>query len=209
MLKYNNNYPKIWFQLFSFPGNLELYRKQILERKQKKLEGEYKSYQIALENLQEETGIIYMHLDAGSLPEVQLELFDKIRVRHHLSADAFQFYIQKKGIPFYPKLETLIQQGQLQQAKIALDEMTAYLKKRCQKQIADKDNGIWRNFAFCEEHPFQIDIGQFVYDPSLSSEKGSQENLLLFTREFRNWLKNLDPTLENYFTQSLSCPEAL
>ncbi|MBX9923380.1 MAG: hypothetical protein K2Y01_04660 [Rhabdochlamydiaceae bacterium] len=209
LLKYNNNYPKIWFQLFSFPGNLELYRKQILERKQKKLEGEYKSYQIALENLQEETGIIYMHLDAGSLPEVQLELFDKIRVRHHLSADAFQFYIQKKGIPFYPKLETLIQQGQLQQAKIALDEMTAYLKKRCQKQIADKDNGIWRNFAFCEEHPFQIDIGQFVYDPSLSSEKGSQENLLLFTREFRNWLKNLDPTLENYFTQSLSCPEAL
>jgi hypothetical protein len=209
LLKYNNNYPKIWFRLFPFPGKLDLYRKQTLERKQKKLEGEYKSYQIALENLQEETGIIYFHLDAGTLPDVQLELFDKIRVRHHLSADSYQFYIQKKGVPFYPKLEAMIREGHLQQAKMVLDEMTVYLKKRCQKQISDKDNGIWRNFAFHEQHPFQIDIGQFIYDPSLKVPKQVEISLLFFTKDFRSWLQNLDPSLENYFVQSLLCPETL
>lgn len=208
LLKYNNNYPKIWFRIFPFPGNLDLYRKQTLARKQKKLEGEYKSYQIALENLQEETGIVYFHLDAGTLPNVHLELFDKIRVRHRLPADSFQFYIQKKGSPFYPKLESMIRGRQIQQAKIALDEMSTYLKKRCQKNITDKDNGIWRNFAFYEQQPFQIDIGQFIYDPSLNAPKQVEETLLFFTKDFRNWLKILDPVLESYFTQSLSCPES-
>ncbi len=209
LLKYNNNYPKIWFRLLPFPGNLELYREQILARKQKKLEGEYKSYQIALKDLKEETGIVYIHLDAGSLPGgIHLELYDKIRVQHILPADAFQFYIQKKGTPFYPKLELMIKEGQLQQAQSVLEEMASYLKKRCQKQITDKDNGIWRNFAFCDEHPFQIDIGQFIYDPSLSNPGQPLENLLFFTRDFRTWLKSQAPSLENYFVQALSCPEA-
>lgn len=207
MLKYNNNYPKIWFRLFPFPGKLEQYRQLLIARKKNKLKGEYKSYQIALQDLQEETGIIYVHLDAGTLPGLQLEIFDKIQIRHYLQADAFQFYIQKKGTPFYPKLESLIKQGQIQEVKVALEEMSSYLKKRCLKQISDKDDGIWRNFAFYENHPFQVDIGQFLYDPSLSSEQSTEENLLFFTKDFRNWLRNISPALESYFLQVLTCPE--
>ncbi len=209
LLKYNNNYPKIWFRLFQFPGSLEQYRKQLLETKQKKLEAEYTSYKIALESLQEETGIIYFHLDAKSLPNVQLKLFDKIGVLHHLPADKLQFYIQKKGLPFYPQLETMIYKGQKQQVKLVLEEMASYLRKRCEKKITDKDHGIWRNFAFYENHPFQIDTGQFIHDSSLNSPKQTEINLLFFTREFRDWLSKIDPALEIYFKELLSCSETL
>ena len=205
LLKYNNNYPRIWFRLFPFPLKLELYRQEQISKKQKKLEGEYRSYQIALKDLQQETGIFYVHLDKGSLPsDIQLEIFDKINMHYVLSADAFQFYIQKKGTPFYPGFRKMIQESRFEEAKKALDELSSYLIKRCQKKITDKDKGIWRNFAFHQEHPFQIDIGQFIYDPTLLSENAYQQNLLLFTKDFRNWLETLNPSLADYFTQKLT-----
>ncbi len=207
-LKYNNNYPKIWFRLFSFPLGLETYRQQLISNKNEKLKTEYESYRIALQDLRRETGILYVHLDKGTLSNVQLELFDKINVRHILPADSFQFYIQKKGTPFYPKLLELVTSGKLEEAKKALDELSSYLINRCQKKITDKDAGIWRNFAFYKNHPFQIDIGQFSLDDSLVSEENYTQNLLSFTRGFRAWLENLNPSLAEHFNQSLVLSES-
>ncbi len=204
LLKYNNNYPRIWFRLFPFPFGLEIYRQEKIAKKLKKLRNEYKSYQIALTNLQQETGILYVHLDSGTLPDIQLKVFDKIKVLHNFPADNFQFYIQKKGTPFYPELKKMVTEGDLDKARESLDEMACYLIKRCKKNIIDKDNGIWRNFAFFQGHPFQIDIGQFSYDYFIFSESDYKKNLMEFTRDFRNWLKTLNPSLEEHFTRSLN-----
>lgn len=203
ILKYNNNYPRIWFRLFPFPFGFESYRQKKIALKQKKLDGEYNSYQIALEHLSEETGIIYFHLHSGLLKGVNLQIEDKIHIHHTLNADSFQFYIQKKGTPLCPTFAKLVQEGKLEEAKTAINEMVSYLFKRSQKQIIDKDNGIWRNFAFYQGHPFQIDIGQFCYDPLFSSHKQHQENLIKFTEDFRNWLNTLSPDLANYFAERL------
>ncbi len=207
LLKYNNNYPKIWFRLFPFPLGLETYRQQLISKKTEKLKIEYESYRIALKDLKQETGIFYVHLDKGTLPDVHLELFDKINVHHILPADSFQFYIQKQGSPFYPRLLELVRSGKREEAERALDELSSYLIKRCQKKITDKDAGIWRNFAFYRNHPFQIDIGQFSVDDSLVSEESYTQNLLSFTRGFRAWLENLDPSLAEHFNKSLTLSE--
>ncbi len=204
LLKYNNNYPKIWFRLFPFPLGFEAYRKQQISKKTEKLKMEYESYRIALKDLKQETGILYVHFDKDTLPDVHLELFDKINVHHILPADSFQFYIQKQGTPFYPKLLELVKSGKLEEAQLALSELSSYLIKRCQKKITDKDAGIWRNFAFHKNHPFQIDIGQFSLDDSLVSEEDYRQNLLFFTRGFRTWLENLNPSLAEHFNQSLT-----
>jgi hypothetical protein len=207
LLKYNNNYPRIWFRLFPFPFGLETYRLDKIAKKLKKLQNEYKSYEIALKNLKEETGILYVHLDGGTLPDIELQLFDKINIKHSFPADNFQFYIQKKGVPFYPELEKMAAEKNHDKARKSLDDLACYLIKRCEKHIIDKDDGIWRNFAFFEGHPFQIDIGQFCYDHSVVSQKNYQKNLLAFTQDFRNWLKGLNPTLEEHFLQAINSPQ--
>ncbi len=207
LLKYNNNYPRIWFRLVPFPFGFESYRKAQISRKVEKLKKEYESYRIALRDLKQETGILYMHFDKGSLPGIQLKVSDKINIHHELSADTFQFYIQKKGTPLYPGFKKMIKAGKIEEAQKALDELSSYLIRRCEKKITDKDNGIWRNFAFDEGHPFQIDIGQFIDDPSLTSEQAYQKNLLFFTRDFRSWLETLNPSLAEHFTKSITLAE--
>ena len=209
LLKYNNNYPLFLFRLCPFPFGFEKERQAVLTKKRGKLMGEYKSYQIALENLSVETGLLYFHLDQHTLPNAQLQLVDKLHILHTIPADSVQFYIQKKGTALYPEFLRMIELQQLDQAKQSLDEITAYLLKRCQKQITDKDDGIWRNFAFCEGHPFQIDIGQFCYDPTLISTADYQKNLLFFTKDFRNWLTQTEPSLAQYFSHTLETLHAM
>ena len=203
LLKYNNNYPRIWFTLIPFPFGLESYRQEKLAKKQKKLDGEYASYDIARQELKEETGILYFHLNKNTLPDLKLHIQDKLHISHILKADSYQFYIQKKGTPFYPELEQMIQEGKLETAKASLDEMLSYLFKRCKKQITDGDDGIWRNFAFQKTHPFQIDIGQFSYAPSLCTQEAYEQDLLFFTKDFRNWLSKTSPELSLYFTNAI------
>ncbi|MBM3197716.1 MAG: hypothetical protein FJZ58_00475 [Chlamydiae bacterium] len=204
LLKYNNNYPKIWFSLFPFPFAMESYRQEKLMKKRQKLAEEYTSYQIALEQLPEETGIVYFHINQGTLKGATLHIEDKLGIHHFLSADSYQFYIQKKGTPFYPGLQTMIQERQFDQAKVALTEFVSYLVKRCKKNITDGDAGIWRNFAFQENgSPFQIDIGQFAYMPSSCSWKDHQQDLLLFTAGFRDWLDKNDPSLAEHLVQTI------
>lgn len=203
LLKYNNNYPRIWFSISSFPFGLEIFRQKKLAKKQKKLQGEYKSYQIAREELASETGILYFHLNQGSLPKATLLIEDKLGIVHTLAADKYQFYIQKKGSPFYPELRHMIEQKQFEIAREAISELVTYLFKRCKKKITDGDDGIYRNFAFQNGHPFQIDIGQFSYNDSLCSEKDYQKDLMFFTKDFRNWLEKNSPALAEHLVNSI------
>lgn len=206
LLKYNNNYPKIWFRLFPFPFGLEKYRQEKFEKKAKKLRGEYSSYQIALQDLKEETGIVYFHLHENTLPNVTIQIKDKLNILHVLKADCYQFYIQKKGSSFYPGLLEMIRSGKTEQAKEVLNELVSYLFKRCHKQITDGDDGIHRNFAFQDGHPFQIDIGQFSYNPSLGSSQEQRQDLLFFTKDFHRWLLENSPDLADYLIQSITQP---
>lgn len=204
LLKYNNNYPRMLFRLVPFPFGLESYRQEKLARKLKKLKGEYASYDIAMQELKEETGILYFHLQSETLPNLKLHIKDKLQIQHHLSADSYQFYIQKKGTPFYPGLEQMINEGKLETAKLAIDNMVSFLFKRCQKKITDGDDGIWRNFAFQGSLPFQIDIGQFSYDPSLCTTDDYKNDILFFTKDFRNWLSKTNPELSEYCMNAIS-----
>lgn len=204
LLKYNNNYPRIWFALFPFPFGLESYRQANLQRKQMRLDAEYRSYQIALEELPEETGLIYFHLHQGGLKNITLHLQDKLGISHFLNADQYQFYIQKKGTPFYPALEKMIHENRIDEAKLALTEFSSYLLRRCKKGINDGDAGICKNFAFQDlSHPFQIDIGQFSYDLSIAQPEISRKNLLIFTDGFVKWLDQNKPELAEYLIKSI------
>lgn len=204
LLKYNNNTPKIWFRLFPFPFGFEKQRQEKIAKKAEKLKSEYASYTIALNDLKTETGIVYFHLDKGTLANTFLQIQDKLHISHCLDADSYEFYIQKKGTPFYPKFEKLIEDKNFAEAKAILSQLVSYLFKRCDKKITDGDDGIWRNFAFQDNEPFQIDIGQFSYHESLSSLEEQKKDLLLFTKDFREWLEKTSPYLAEYLLNTIT-----
>ena len=203
LLKYNNNYPKIWFRICPFPFGLEKHRQAKITSKKKKLAAEYESYAIASKHFAEETGILYFHLAKGDLPGTRVQIKDKIGVVRHIPIDEYQFYIQKKGSPLYPGLLSMLEESGKESVKAALSELSHFLWKRCKEKITDGDAGIWRNFALKEGIPFQIDIGQFSYESSLNSHENYVKDLLFFTKDFRNWLSTVDVELADYFTDTL------
>jgi len=214
LLKYNNHYPRIWFRLFPFPFGLEKYRLAKLAHKQNQLEAEYASYKIAEQDLKEETGIVYFHFHKNTLPTLPLYIKDKLGIEHRLKTDDYQFYIQKKGSPFYAGLQKIFAEQGQKAVEDILDSFVDYLFARCQKNICDGDTGIRRNFALDGQSPFQIDIGQFSYDPSFISLEAQKKHILFFTRGFHKWLEQLSPSLALHLSDRIEnrkepCEESL
>lgn len=202
ILRYNGNYPPFWLKRMpSFPTGR--YKAKKLADKQRKLQKEYTSYRIALEELKEETGILYFHLEPDALGGAVLQIRDKIGIVHRLPAEKYQFYVQKKGSPFYPNIRNLLASGKRDKVRTALDQFVSYLVLRASKQITDCDDGVWRNFTFCEDKPLQIDIGQFIKNPSLASKESYKKDILFFAKDFLRWLQTIDPFLADYFLTRL------
>ena len=126
-----------------------------------KLGKDFSSYKIAYEELKDETGLVYLHLNKTSTLNSTIHIVDKLGIEHTLPADGMEFLIQKKADLLYPALDYLAQSGKADEAKALITELVQLLERRCRKGIFDKDPDLNTNFGVLEGHPIQIDIGRF------------------------------------------------
>ena len=150
----------------------------------------------------------------NTLPNLSLYIKDKLGIEHTLRTDDYQFYIQKKGSPFYAGLKQIFDEHGEKALEDILDSFVDYLFVRCEKNISDGDAGIRRNFALDGQTPFQIDIGQFSYDASFISLEAQKKHILFFTRGFHKWLEQLSPSLAHHLSERIEnrkepCEESL
>jgi hypothetical protein len=154
-------------------------------KKKERLERDYKSYQLAFEELKEESGLIYLHLTHSPATHKTVTLIDRLGIEHRVILDEKAFILQHKAELLYPYIEQLMQKGDLEGAKAALHSLVHLLDRRCKKGIFDEDAKIHRNCGFINGKAIFIDIGRFK-----KSEK--TQSLEKITNRFRNWL------LQNY-----------
>lgn len=154
-------------------------------KKRERLERDYKSYQLAFEELKEESGLIYLHLTKSPATHKTVVLVDRLGIEHRIVLDEMAFILQRKAELIYPYIERLMQQGDLEGAKTALHSLIQLLDGRCKKRIFDEDAKIHRNCGFIDKKAVFIDIGRFK-----KSEKA--QSLEKMTSRLRNWL------LQNY-----------
>ena len=59
------------------------------------LKHDFDSYKIAYENLKDETGLIYLHLNKTDFLKQKMIIIDKIGIYHEIDLDSMEFLIQK------------------------------------------------------------------------------------------------------------------
>lgn len=175
---------------------------QKLERKEKKLIEEFTSYSIALEELSEETGLVYLHLNKTSLLNKKITLIDRLNIAHMIDLDKTEFILQKKGDLIYPTLNALKEKNEIEEAKHLISSLCYLLEKRAKKNIVDTDPNVSKNFAVINSSPIQIDIGRFSY--ATSEDKVNLQSLYRMQKDFRNWLMNNFPEVVDHFDQEFS-----
>jgi hypothetical protein len=182
---------------------LETWRDRLLGIREFRITRTFSSLKMAFEELQEETGIVYLHLNPTEDIHQTITLIDANGYQHQVDLDTTRFLVQKCAIPLETHLNELIVTGDLPQAKLAIDSLFELILKRCRKGFADRDF-INRNIGYIGNQAIEIDLGSFQRDPSMKNPWAYKKELFFATLELKEWLKSHSPELLTYYEESLN-----
>jgi hypothetical protein len=176
--------------------------KQKEQKKKDKLKTLFISCELAYQELREETGLVYLHLNTTDYLKQTVVLYDKLKRPMAIAIDDYAFLIQKKGEQTLTHLTRLLEQGKKKEAKVALASLSATLKKCLRKGIIDTDGMIHKNAGFRNHKAIILDVGGF----ERRTPNNPQITLWQTTRRLRTWLQNHDPELASYFEHTINEP---
>ena len=185
------------FSWFPLPRSLMHYRDEKAAQKKQLLEKDFESYKIAFEHLQEQTGLLYLHLNKTDYLKKNLILVDKLGIEHLLSLDSYEFVLQKKAQSVFEKIEMCMKKNEVDKAKNALSSLVNLVSCREKKGIFDTDPNFTKNFGFIEKEAIQIDVGRFSWE-KCPLDKGRMSD------DLKNWLfKKNYPELADHLEKTI------
>jgi hypothetical protein len=195
--------PPLWISQLHFPPRLQLFKLKKLLSKQEELDKDFRSYVLAHEQLRQETGLLYLHLNKTDHLHKTLIVHDKLNIAHALDLDQMEFLVQKRADLVYPALATLVQSEGLEVGKEAISALVHLLGLRCAKGIFDKDPDLNTNFGFIGRMPVQIDIGRFCPEEQRATPESYRNEIVRVTDNFRQWLDQNYPLLSAHLLQEI------
>jgi hypothetical protein len=190
--------PPVWSYLLP-----ALFSKEKTKRREMLLYLDFTSYALAFEQLREETGLLFVHLNKTEDLHQTLTLIDKIGIRHQIDLDQMEFLVQKRASLVPDTLQAMMEHKEINGAKAAIDELLSLLIARSKKGIFDKDPDLVTNFGFHQGKAMQIDVGRFRRDDARKEESVYKEDLIRATDPFKQWLKGKYPILAEYLDEKM------
>lgn len=201
--KYQRFRPQYWLEYFSFIPPVERYRLYKVEKKKKKLESVFTSWKIAYEDLKDETGVIYVHLNKGDSLRKNLVLYDKIGMHHEVPLDQMEFLIQRKADLLCPTIDEMMAKGDVAGVKLLINRLLDMILSEYKRGIADNDHALMQNTGVIDGRPIHVDVGQFVKNGKVKDPIVFNQEIFNKTYKFRNWLKEKHPEIETFLTERL------
>ena len=200
----------LWHHLIPIPYIFDRYKEKKRWKRQDKIQRDFSSYKTAFEDLQELTGVVYVHLNRTDHLQQSITLIDRLHIEHSLDLDRFDFILQKRAEMIYPKLESLIQQDQIEPAKQIIDQIKTLILTRCQQGYEDWDPNIKTNCGLLANktgyQAIKIDIGRFIVNPEMQTPQMCQAELTKILSPLHTWLKEQNSQLAQYCHQAMAYP---
>jgi hypothetical protein len=175
----------------------------LLEGKRRKKEHDFNSYEIAFNELKEETGLVYLHLEKTEGLDTPICIYDPIKIRHIIPADQIEFILQKKTELFLPFFEK--NKNDDEKMFSFFSQLLNVVQNRTKKNIIDSDISLEHNLGVCEGKPILYDVGNLSYKEATSAPLS--ESLQKELKLVLNWLKINNPKLAGFLSQKIELAE--
>ncbi len=185
----------LWVAYFPIPWVLNRYSAKKTEQRGDKLKRDFNSYKMAFEELAEETGVLFVHLNKTNDLKKTVAITDKLGIEHILNLDAMEFVMQRKGVLAYDKISAHLAKGEVKEAKEAVRQILHLIVNRCKKGFHDRDANICTNCGFIEGKAVEIDVGHLVRDERMKIPEIYWQELLRISEPFRGWIGAEHPLL--------------
>lgn len=201
--KYQRYRIQPWLDYFPPLPAIAKYKEQKREKKWKKLNGFVQSWKIAFENLREESGLIFVHLNKTDHLKQQMTLYDKIGLKHLVDLDQMEFCIQRRADMLCDTLLRHKEREDLTTAQSVVHQLLSMLLSEYARGLADNDHALMQNTGVAQGKPVHIDVGQFVLNEAAKDPAVFQQELFTKTYKFKAWLREHYPDLGEYLELQL------
>lgn len=202
-VKYQRFRPQEWLNYLTFIPGMEAIRDKKIEKKRKKLSMLFESWKLAFDQLKQETGLVFVHLNKTNHLQQEIVIQDKMGYMHRLDADRMEFLIQRRADLLCDKLARLIEQNRIPEARQLLNDLVDLILSEYQRGLADNDHALMQNTGVVGLQPVHIDVGQFVINPAIRLPEIYKQELFSKTFKFRKWLLKKHLGLSAYFDWTL------
>jgi len=196
--KYQRFRPQPWWEMVGLFPWFEEYRQKKIAQKKRKLDTAFASWKLAYEELQEETGVCYVHFNKSPEWQKNLVIYDKLGLKHTLPLDQLEFMVQKKGTMLCDALLSFKAEGNLAEAKQLIDRLLSLILSEYQRGYADNDHALMQNTGIFQGRPMHIDVGQFIKNSIVKDPQIYRQELYSKMWKFRHWLHQEYPALGEY-----------
>jgi hypothetical protein len=189
-----SNHPLTRLKLAS-PVNQWL--KRCLGMREFRIQRTFNSIKLAYDELKEQTGLIYLHLNPTNHLHRELTIYDACGIPHKVELDKAKFFLQKYATPLSLHFAALKASGAHEDAKKSIDSLIELILLRCQKGFADRDF-INRNLGYIGNLAIEIDSGSFLKNPRMRQPWIYKQELFYATLQLKNDLKKNYPEMVSY-----------
>lgn len=179
---------------------LPFFFREKIERRNNLREKCFTSYMLALQDLAEETGTLYLHLNKTNHLNKKLKLYDNKKRAFTLNLDEVDFLVQKKATPILKAIEEYMSKKDIKKAKESIKSIVSLIQSRRGKEILDLDLNCERNLGLLNGKAISIDIGEFRKGRSKRSLKSEVTEA---TQDLKAWLESHYPELKEYLDKTI------
>ncbi len=161
----------------------------------------YSSSKLSFEEIPEETGIIYVHLNRTENVLRNIKLINPKGRVLKIKLDDTSFMIQRRADYIVPTLTKLAKEGKLDEAKQRLDQIFDLLLTLAKKGIVDGDTSLIRNnnMGLSATRAIYIDTGHLQKQKNLNVLDRMKYEFTVRLAPLHIWAKIIHPELASYF----------
>lgn len=178
-------------------------RIQEAKKSRKKLHNAFHSFKLAYEELKEETGLIYLHLNASHDFKKNVTIVDKLGSHYQVSLDKVSFLLQKKARLIYSVLDDYKAKNNHASAKAAIGQLIHLVASCGKKGIVDYDAILRKNYGFLNDRAIHIDLGEFARNNDVKHPERLKAHVLEMTGSLRTRLEKFYPEFLPYYDQEI------
>lgn len=163
----------------------------------------YGGCKLAYDELQADTGVVYLHLTPSTDLPSPLTLIDKMGVKHEIDPNTVAFFLQRRGVPLYTAFMDYRERNDLAGANKALQQLFDYLVDRSRRGILDRDPAYQQNLGFIGGRAANLDVGNLTKDPLIKNRIEYKRRIQEHLVDLRSWMLIHFPELVPSYDASL------
>lgn len=151
---------KFFIMKHLIPRLSDLWHPEKIEDRRENLLSIFNAHKLAYDELREDAGLVYIHLNKGDHLKTHLTVSDRLGRTHLIDLDKVEFVVQEKAELIFTHFKKLLQQQDSAKIEQSIAAILQLVQRRIDRGISDHDKAVKHNYGFIGDRAVHLDIGR-------------------------------------------------